>query len=122
MTIFITVEHPSKLAKYFELQKWYRVIDIDELKQNIGRKLSKETYQFLLNQEIINKIAKYRAYAVFNRGVIYKNECVDEEVINNIRELEYVDKIVIIDNFDNPKMKKLWKLADSVISIPRNSL
>ena len=118
MVIFATNIPVDVLSNYFNIEKCYRIIDVNQILEDVGNKINTVVYKFLVNQEIKNRIMKYSVYSLYNKGIIYINSNLNDEIIQNLKKLDFIEKVILIDNFYCPSMKKLWNIADEVISLP----
>lgn len=118
MIIFATNIPADVLSNYFNIEKCYRIIDVNQILEDVGNKINTVVYKFLVNQEIKNRIMKYSVYSLYNKGIIYINSNLNDEIIENLQKLDFIEKVILIDNFDYPCLKKLWNIADEVIAIP----
>ena len=92
---------------------------MDALLAESNLDLSKRSHCFLINSEISRLIsigAKSKRYS----GIIYINSALNKDIVNSLKESvdnmekSQIDEIILLDDYDLPKLKKLYKLFSEV--------
>jgi hypothetical protein len=118
MKIYTTALSWEFLADNFNILRGYRLIDIDSLLKVSGLNMNKEVHQFVMNQEIATILKKFARYSSKScKGIIYKNTLMTKETIKNLKELEYVEKVICIDSIDCPLKKDIYDACDEIVLI-----
>ncbi len=120
MNLYVTAESDRKLKNVFSNLSGFYIINVDSLIEMSHLDLSKNAHCFLMNSEIERLIsigAKSKRYS----GIIYINSMLNKNTvqslkqsINNLTESN-IDYIVLLDSYELPKLKKLYKEFDEVI-------
>lgn len=121
LTLYVTAIPFEELSRFFNITKNFRYIDIDALIKINNLKLSKESHQFVLNQEIKKTFDKFYRYSSLQcKGIIYKNANLSVDTIRALKLLEGIDRIVLIDFWNKkPLTPELFSCdeIDSIIQI-----
>lgn len=120
MNLYVSTESDRKLRNVFSNLSGFYIINVDSLMELSKLDFTKKAHCFLMNSEIERLIsigAKSKRYS----GIIYINSQMDKDTIVSLKEsIENIpnsnlDDIVLLDNYDLPKHKKLYKLFNEVI-------
>lgn len=119
MNLYVTIESDRKLKNIFNNLSGFYIINVDALLAESNLDLSKRSHCFLINSEISRLIsigAKSKRY----NGIIYINSALNKDIVNSLKESvegmekSQVDDIILLDDYDLPKLKKLYKLFSEV--------
>lgn len=123
MKFYATIEPCRKLKNLFSNLSQFYIIDVDILLSESGLDMSKPSHVFLANSEIerliINGIRSKRYM-----GIIYINSNLNCDIISAIRksldsvETSQIDSLVVLDDYDIPKLKNYYSLFDEVVFFP----
>lgn len=123
MNFYITKESDRSLKNIFSNLSAYYIINVDMILSELDLDLTKPSYTYLVNNEIERLIitgAKSKRFS----GIIYINSKLDKDIVLNIKSIvngvpnSYVDDILLLDDYDLPKLKPLYKFFDEVIFFP----
>lgn len=123
MKIYITVENRQRLKRSFLNLKMYSIISVDQILDEYEYKYDTldEYNTFIVNSKLLDmfnsKIKSKR-----NRGIIYSNPYLDEDILKNLieklNEYDKVTEIVLLDDTNIPKLKHLYGYFDEIIFFP----
>ena len=115
--IYITTEPENKLKMLFSNIKSFFILDVQSYIESLKLDLQKPANIYFINTEIINLIkqsAKLKKY----QGIIYINKNLDQTLLKNLqskfKNVDEIDKIILIDNILLPKLDKLYNLCEEV--------
>ena len=123
MKFYITIEPCRKLKNLFSNLSSFYIIDVDRLLRESGLDVNNTVHQYLINVELERLIisgAKSKRY----KGIIYINSLVKCDTIVSIKNSvdsitnSAVESMVILDDYDAPKLKDYYTLFDEVIFFP----
>lgn len=123
MKFYITVENITKLKRSFLNLKLYSIISINQILEDFGYSYNNinEYGTYIVNdkiQSLINTYIKSKRI----RGIIYSNEFLGVETVENIfNMLEPISKIqdiVLLDDYNVPKLNDYYKYFNEVIFFP----
>lgn len=123
MKFYITIEPCRKLKNLFSNLSSFYIIDVDKILKESGLDVNNKAHQYLINVELerlITSGAKSKRY----KGIIYINSLVKCETIVSIKNSvesitnSAVESMVILDDYDIPKMKDYYTLFDEVVFFP----
>jgi hypothetical protein len=123
MKFYITIEPCRKLKNLFSNLSSFYIIDVDRILKESGLDINNKAHQYLINVELerlITSGAKSKRY----KGIIYINSLVKCETIISIKNSvesitnSAVESMVILDDYDLPKMKDYYTLFDEVVFFP----
>lgn len=123
MKFYATIEPCRKLKNLFSNLSSFYIIDVDEILIESGLDINKPSHKFLINSELERLIVNGVRSKRFS-GIIYINSNLNCDTIMSIKKSldtitnSVVDSLVIIDDYDTPKMKGYYKLFDEVIFFP----
>lgn len=119
MNLYVTIESDRRLKNIFNNLSGFYIINVDALLAESNLDLSKRSHCFLINSEISRLISigvKSKRY----NGIIYINSALNKDIVNSLKESvesmekSQVDDIILLDDYDLPKLKKLYKLFSEV--------
>lgn len=120
MNLYVSTESDRKLRNVFSNLSGFYIINVDMLVEASRLDLSKNSHRFLMNSEIERLIsigAKSKRYS----GIVYINSMLDKDTVQSLKESvdnlkeSNIDYMVLLDDYELPKLKKLYKLFDEVI-------
>jgi hypothetical protein len=119
MNLYVSTESDRKLRNVFSNLSGFYIINVDMLVEASRLDLSKNSHRFLMNSEIERLIsigAKSKRYS----GIVYINSMLDKDTVQSLKESvdnlkeSNIDYMVLLDDYELPKLKKLYKLFDEV--------
>jgi hypothetical protein len=119
MNLYVTTESDRKLRNVFSNLSGFYIINVDAILSESSLDPTKRSHCFLINSEISRLIsigAKSKRYS----GIIYINSALDKEIVESLKKSveelnnSQIDEIVLLDDYDIPKLKKLYKLFEEV--------
>lgn len=123
MKIYITVENRQRLKRSFLNLKMYSIISVEQILDEYGYSYDTldEFNTFIVNSKLLDMFNS-QIKSKRNRGVIYSNPHLNEEILNNLieklNEYEKVSEIVLLDDTNLPKLKHLYGYFDEIIFFP----
>lgn len=120
MNLYVSTELEGKLKNVFSNLSGFYIINVDSLMALSKLDFTKKAHCFLMNSEIERLIsigAKSKRYS----GIIYINSMMDKDTVLSLKrsveniQNSYLDDIVLLDDYDLPKLKKFYKLFNEVI-------
>ncbi len=123
MNCYITIEPCRRLKNLFSNLSSFYIIDVDTILLESGLDVNKKSHQFLINTELERLLvagAKSKRYM----GLIYINSNVNFDVIEGVRsavlgdEKSTIENMVILDDYDVPKLRNYYGMFDEVIFFP----
>lgn len=123
MKFYITIEGINRLKRSFLNLKLFSIINVPEIIEEHGYTYSTidEYGAFIVSKKIHNLI---RSYAKSKRikGIIYSNPLLCKDVLPNLikslEEIESVSDIVLMDDYNLPKLCNLYDEFDEIIFFP----
>ena len=123
MKFYITVEGTQKLKRSFINLKLFQIINIPDILKDHG--YSAETiddYGYFIIAQKIQKLIQTYTKSKRIRGIIYCNPSLSKEIIENImsvlEENEKIQDVVLLDDYNIPKLKHFYQLFPEVIFFP----
>ncbi len=119
MNLYVSTESDRKLRNVFSNLSGFYLINVDSLVEMSRLDLTKNAHRFLMNSEIERLIsigAKSKRYS----GIIYINSMLDKDTVQSLKQSvdnlkeSNIDYMVLLDDYELPKLKKLYKLFDEV--------
>lgn len=123
MKLYITCEGSTKLKRSFLNLKLFSIVDVNSIlkEYNYTYDTIDQYGIFIVNRRIMKLINNYVSSKRI-RGIIYSNPNLNEDIINNLHEqIKSIDKIqnmVLLDDYNLPKLQNLYPLFDEVIFFP----
>lgn len=123
MKLFITIENAEKLKRSFINLKLYSVIYVPEILEQHGYTYETiDDYSSFIISNYINSLIKTYSRSKRIRGIFYSNPSLNEEVLPNIfetiAELNTISEVVLIDDYNVPKLKPIYHYFDEIIFFP----
>jgi hypothetical protein len=123
MKFYITVEGIPKLKRSFLNLKLYSIISVSEILEE--HKYSYETIDrygsFIISEKISDMIGTY-VKSKRIRGIIYSNEFLNGDVIENLFDvlepMSRVRDIVLLDDYNVPRLKEYYGYFNEIIFFP----
>jgi len=123
MKFYITVEGVQKLKRSFLNLKLFSIINVPDIIEDCGYTYSTiDKYgAFIVNTKIVALIKNYTKSKRI-RGIIYSNPRINEDIIENLQdillEFDKINEIVLIDEYNIPKLQQLYPLFNEIIFFP----
>jgi len=123
MKFYITAESIQKLKRSFLNLKLFSIINVQEILENYG--YTYETIDdygsFIINKKITTMINNYSKSKRI-RGIIYCNPKLNTDIIENLDSIlnknEKIKEIVLIDEYNIPKLQKYYSFFNEIIFFP----
>jgi len=123
MKFYITVEGVPKLKRSFLNLKLYSIISVSEILAD--HKYTYETIDeygsFIVSEKIIELINTY-AKSKRIRGIIYSNEFLNKQVIENLFDvlepMNRIRDIVLLDDYNVPQLQEYYPFFNEIIFFP----
>lgn len=123
MKFYITVEGIPKLKRSFLNLKLYSIINVSDILDDY--QYNYETIDeygiFIVNERILQLIKNY-VKSKRIRGIIYSNEFLNEDTVNNLfdtlEDIEKIQDIVLLDDYNIPKLKEFYPYFNEIIFFP----
>lgn len=123
MKFYITVEGVQKLKRSFLNLKLFSIINIPDILHEHGydSETIDEYGSFIVAQKIQTLIKNYTKSKRI-RGIIYCNPNLNEDIIDNLMDIlaenEKINDVVLLDDYNIPKIKHLHPLFPEIIFFP----
>ena len=123
MKFYITVEGVPKLKRSFLNLKLYSIINVSEILADHGYEYESidEYGIFIVNEKIIKLITNY-VKSKRIRGIIYSNANLVlptiENLFDTLEPMEKIQDIVLLDDYNVPKLKDHYKYFNEIIFFP----
>ena len=123
MKFYITVEGIPKLKRSFLNLKLYSIINVSEIldEYQYSYDTIDEYGVFIVNERILQLIGNY-VKSKRIRGIIYSNEFLNKDTIENLfdtlEDAEKIQDIVLLDDYNVPKLKDFWEYFNEIIFFP----
>lgn len=123
MKFYITIEPCRKLKNVFSNLSSFYIIDVDRILEESKLDIDNIAHQYLINvelQRLIASGAKSKRY----KGIIYINKRINYDTIMSIKSSidsitnSAVESMVVLDDYDVPKIKDYYTLFDEVVFFP----
>ena len=123
MKFYITIEPCRKLKNVFSNLSSFYIIDVDKILEESKLDIDNIAHQYLINvelQRLITSGAKSKRY----KGIIYINKRINYDTIMSIKSSidsitnSAVESMVVLDDYDVPKIKDYYTLFDEVVFFP----
>lgn len=120
MRFYVTKEDCERVKSSFLNVRSFYIISVKEIVESLSFVSKTNYFNFLVNEEIKARIIDAVEKKKYS-NIIYVNEGLDVEIIENVKEIvngiSYIEKIVFID--DEKMNEKLYPLFDEVIFFPK---
>lgn len=123
MKFYVTIEGTNRLKKSFLNLKLFSIIYIPEILEQHGYTYSTidEYGSFIISNQINDLIRTY-AKSKRIRGIIYSNPNINDNILpnifNTIEEISNINEVVLLDDYNVPKLQHLYKNFDEIIFFP----
>ena len=123
MKFYITLEGVQKLKRSFLNLKLFSIINVQDILEDCGYTYDTidEYGSFIVNKKIVGLIKNYTKSKRI-RGIIYSNPYINEDTIENLKEIieefEKINEIVLIDEFNLPRLQHLYQYFNEIIFFP----
>jgi hypothetical protein len=118
MRFYVTNENVDRVKESFLNVRSFFIINTKEISESFQFVKNEDYFNFLVNEEIKTKIidaAEKKKYS----NIIYVNENLNVEVIENIKDIiksmQFIEKFIFIESGDN---FSIYPLFDEVIFFP----
>lgn len=117
------MEGVPKLKRSFLNLKLYSIINVSEILSDHGYDYESidEYGIFIVNEKIIKLITNY-VKSKRIRGIIYSNEHLIKETIENLFDtlepIEKIQDIVLLDDYNVPRLKEHYQYFNEIIFFP----
>ena len=123
MKFYVTVEGVPKLKRSFLNLKLFSIISVPDILLQFGYTYSTiDEYGSFIVSKKINNLIKTHVKSKRIRGIIYSNPNMNEELLPNIfnivEEIEGISYIVLMDEYNVPKLNHLYSYFDEIIFFP----
>lgn len=123
MKFYVTIEGTNRLKKSFLNLKLFSIIYIPEILEQNGYTYSTiDDYGSFIVSNQIDDLIKTYSKSKRIRGIIYSNPNIDEKILPNIfntlEDLNTINEIVLLDDYNVPKLQNLYKHFDEIIFFP----
>jgi len=123
MKFYVTIEGVPKLKRSFLNLKLYSIISVCEILEDHGYSYDTmdEYGSFIVNEKILSLIKNY-VKSKRIRGIIYSNERLNKEIIENLFDtlepIERIQDIVLLDDYNVPRLTENHKMFNEIIFFP----
>jgi hypothetical protein len=123
MKFYITIEGTNRLKRSFLNLKLFSIINVPDILEEHGYTYSTidEFGSFIVSKKIDSLIRSY-AKSKRIRGIIYSNPLLSREVLpnlfNSLCEVENISEIVLMDDYNLPKLCGMYDDFDEIIFFP----
>lgn len=123
MKFYVTVENINKLKRCFLNLKIFSIINIPEILEEFGYTYDNlDQYKAFIVEKKIKNLIKNHVKSKRVRGIIYINPYLDDNVVESlfpyIEDLEKVRDIVLLDDYNVPKLRYMYDLFEEIIYFP----
>lgn len=123
MKFYITIEGVPKLKRSFLNLKLFSIINIPDILADHGYSFENidEYGSFIVTKKLFNLIKNYSKSKRI-RGIIYCNPNLNFEIIENLidftKEFEKIEEIVLLDDYNVPKLQYMYNHFTEIIFFP----
>jgi len=123
MKFYVTTEGSQKLKRSFLNLKLFSIINVSDIlnKFNYDYETINDYESFIVSNRINDLIHTYSKSKRI-RGIIYSNPSINEGTImslyDTLDKLDSVSELVLLDDYNIPKLKKLYPYFDEIIYFP----
>jgi len=123
MKFYVTIEGVPKLKRSFLNLKLYSIISVCEILEDHGYSYDTmdEYGSFIVNEKILSLIKNY-VKSKRIRGIIYSNERLNKEIIENLFDtlepIGRIQDIVLLDDYNVPRLTENHKMFNEIIFFP----
>lgn len=123
MKFYVTSEDIQKLKRSFLNLKLFSIINVQQILEDHGYTSGTiDKYgEFIINDAILSLIKNYSKSKRI-RGIIYCNDNLNYDVIENLKEMvesnSKLSEFVLIDEYNLPRLQKLYSQFNEIIFFP----
>jgi len=123
MKFYITVENNIRLKRSFLNLKIFSIISVSDILEEYGYTYNTidEYGSFIVSKKILSLIQSYSKSKRI-RGIIYSNQQLNENslkiLLDTLKENKNISNVVLLDDYNMPKLKHLYKFFDEIIFFP----
>ena len=123
MKFYVTIEGIQKIKRSFLNLKLFSIINVTDIlaKYNYNYETINDYESFIVSNKINDLITTYSKSKRI-RGIIYSNPSVNKHVITSLydtlEKLESISELVLLDDYNVPKLKHLYPYFDEIIYFP----
>lgn len=122
MNLYVTSESYYRVKTRFTNINSFALIDVNSIIKDLNLDLSKIFNKFIVQDEIKKMLAAYSKNKKY-KGIVYISPEINFDVISNIKKLiydnkeynEYISDVVLLDDYDSPKLEKYYNLVNEVM-------
>lgn len=122
MNLYVTSESYYRVKTRFTNINSFALIDVNSIIKDLNLDLSKIFNKFIVQDEIKKMLAVYSKNKKY-KGIVYISPEINFDVISNIKKLiydnkeynEYISDVVLLDDYDSPKLEKYYNLVNEVM-------
>lgn len=123
MKFYVTIEGTPRLKKSLLNLKLFSIIYIPDILESYGYTYSTiDEYGSFIISNHINDLIKTYAKSKRIRGIIYSNPEINERILDNvfdsIADVSTISEVVLLDDYNVPKLTELWPLFDEIVFFP----
>jgi len=123
MKFYITTEGAAKLKRSFLNLKLFSIVHVPEILEKYGYHYNTiDQYGAFIISNKINEMIISFSKSKRIRGIIYSNPNISEDLLPNLfetlKDLETISEIVLLDDYNVPKLKKIYPYFDEIIFFP----
>jgi len=121
VNLYITFDDKNKIKKCFLNLRKYLIISVDEIIENLGfdKDNIDDCVSFIINQHILKMIKDGNGGRNL-LGIVYSNDCVDDEIIRGIihyvEDLKNIEKVVFLT--DKNQHEEYYELFEEIMFYP----
>lgn len=123
MKFYITSENYNRLRRSFLNLKIFSIINVQDILEQYGYTYDNidEYGSFIVNKKIMALI-KTHSKSKRIRGIIYSNPKINDNIIESlmktVEEYDSIDNIVLLDDYNVPKLTQYYDFFDEIIYFP----
>lgn len=121
MKFYLTVESKYRIQNSFLNLNAFHIIDVQEIIKSFNLDLSKLTNAYIINSYIEKSIIN-NAKSKRLQGIIYINNNLNEEIINNLydvlKNIDNISNMVLLDDYYMPKLSHLYNDFEEILYFP----
>lgn len=121
MKFYLTVESKYRIQNSFLNLNAFHIIDVQEIIKSFNLDLSKLTNAYIINSYIEKSIIN-NAKSKRLQGIIYINNNLNEEIINNLydvlKNIDNISNMVLLDDYYMPKLSRLYNDFEEILYFP----
>lgn len=122
MNLYVTSESYYRVKTRFTNINSFALIDVNSIIKELNLDLSKIFNKFIVQDEIKRLLTLYSKNKKY-KGIVYISPEINSDVISNIQNLIYnneeyniyISDVVLLDDYDSPKLEKYYNLVNEVM-------